>query len=112
MSYVQGGSADIWKENILEDLEEVLLEYESVGEFLAIIKREFGGGDKESVKVVELKKLEQEERTMEKFVQEFQGAARDSRYEERPLVEEFKREMNEIIRRKLMEAERPPTSIE
>jgi len=27
-------------------------------------------------------------------------------------VEEFKREMNIIIRRKLMEAERPPTSID
>jgi len=28
------------------------------------------------------------------------------------LVEEFKREMNKVIRRKLMEAERPPRSIE
>jgi len=27
-------------------------------------------------------------------------------------MEEFKREMNRAIRRKLMEAERPPTSIE
>jgi len=33
-------------------------------------------------------------------------------YEERPLVEEFKREMNGTIRRKLMEAERPLLSIE
>jgi len=32
-------------------------------------------------------------------------AARGSRYERRPLVEEFKREMNRVIRRKLMEAE-------
>ena len=28
--------------------------YETVGEFLADIKREFGGGDEESVKVAEL----------------------------------------------------------
>jgi len=28
------------------------------------------------------------------------------------LVEEFKREINGIIKRKLIEAERPPTSIE
>jgi len=33
LSYVQGGSVDIWKENVLEDLEEGELEYESVGEF-------------------------------------------------------------------------------
>ena len=38
----------------MEDLERGLLEYETVGEFLANIKREFGGGDEESVKVAEL----------------------------------------------------------
>ena len=49
---------------------------------------------------------------MEEFIQEFRRAARGSGYEERPLVEEFKREMNGTIRRKLIEAERPPLSIE
>ena len=58
LSFVQGGSADIWKENVLEDLEERVLEYESVGEFLAAIKKEFGGEEEELVKVAELKKLE------------------------------------------------------
>ena len=38
--------------------------------------------------------------------------ARGSRYEGRPLVEEFKREMNGAIRRKLMETENQPGSIE
>ncbi len=50
LSYMQGGSADIWKENILEDLEGGLLEYETVGEFLADIRKEFGGGDEKMVK--------------------------------------------------------------
>ena len=58
LSYMQGGSADIWKENILEDLEGGLLEYETVGEFLADIRKEFGGGDEKMVKVAELKRLE------------------------------------------------------
>ena len=49
---------------------------------------------------------------MEEFVQEFKRAARGSGYEGRPLVEEFKREMNGSIWRKLMEAENLPTSIE
>jgi len=49
---------------------------------------------------------------MEEFIQEFRRAARGSRYKRRLLIEEFKREMNRMIRRKLMEAERPPTSIE
>ena len=48
----------MWKENILEDLEAELLEYEIAGEFLADIKKEFGEGDKETVKVAKLKRLE------------------------------------------------------
>jgi len=49
---------------------------------------------------------------MEEYVQEFKRTARGSGYEGRPLVEEFKRGMNGGIRRKLMEAENPPASIE
>ena len=49
---------------------------------------------------------------MEEFVQEFKRAARGSGYEGRPLIEEFKRGMNGGIRRKLMEVENPPASIE
>ena len=81
-------------------------------EFLLKLKKEFGGEDKELAKVEELKRMEQGEKTMEKFTQKFKRVARESRYEGRLLVEEFKREMSRAIRRKLMEAERPPTSIE
>ena len=49
---------------------------------------------------------------MEEFMQEFKRAARESRYERRPLIEKFKRGMNRAIRRKLMEAENQPGSIE
>jgi len=48
----------------LEDLEGEELEYESVGEFLAEIKKEFRGGEEELLKVAELKRLEQGGRTM------------------------------------------------
>ena len=75
------------------------------------LKKKFSRGDKESVKVAKLKKVEQKERTMEKFIQEFRRAARESRYQERALAEEFKREMNRVIRRKLMKVERPLVSI-
>jgi len=112
LSYVQGGSADIWKENVMEEMEAGEVEYESAEEFLACLRKEFGGGEEESVKAAELRKLEQGGRTMEEFVQEFKRAARGSGYEGRPLVEEFKQGMNGGIRRKLMEAENPPTSIE
>ena len=54
-----------------------------MGEFLADIRKEFREGDKESVKVVELRRLEQRSRIMEEFVQEFKRVARGSRYERR-----------------------------
>ena len=72
-------------------------------EFLVEIKKEFREGEEESVKAAELRKLEQEGKTMEEFVQKFKRAVRGSGYERRPLVEEFKRRMNGMIRRKLME---------
>ena len=112
LSHVQGGSADVWKENVLEELKSGEIEYETAKEFLTTLKKEFGGGEEESVKAAELRKLEQGGRTMEEFVQKFKWAARGSGYEGRPLVEEFKRDMNGGIRRKLMEVENPPTSIE
>jgi len=88
-----------------------ILEYKTVGEFLTDIRKEFGGEDEEATKVAELRRLEQGGKTMEEFVQEFRRAARGSGYKGRPLVEEFKRGMNRVIRKKLIEAERPPTSI-
>ena len=112
LSYVQGGSADTWKENMMEEMEAGEVEYKSVEEFLTYLRREFGGGEEELVKAAELRKLEQGGRMMEEFVQEFKWAARGSGYEGRPLIEEFKRGMNGGIRRKLMEAENLPTSIE
>ena len=109
---MQRGSADIWKKNILEDLELRKVEFELAGKFLLELKKKFGREDKELIKVAELKNVEQEERTMEEFVQEFRRVVRGSRYQERELVEEFKRGMNEVIRRKLIEVKRPSTSIE
>ena len=96
----------------MKELESGEVEYESAEEFLTSLKKEFGRGEEELVKVVELRKLEQKEKMMEEFVQEFKRAARGSGYEGRPLVKEFKREMNGAIRRKLMESENQLGSIE
>jgi len=58
---MQGEAADVWKENVLEELEVGELEFETVEEFLVEIKKKFGGGEEELVKIVELRKLDQEE---------------------------------------------------
>ena len=97
---------------MMEELEIGEVEFESAGEFLLEIKREFGGRDKELVKVAELKKIEQGGRTMEEFIQDFKRVARGSRYKRHPLIEEFKQDINVMIRKKLMEAENQSDSIE
>ena len=96
----------------MEELEAEEIEYKIAEKFLMSLRKEFGEGEEKSVKAAELRKLEQGERTMEEFVQEFKRMARGSRYEERLLMEEFKRGMNGEIRRKLMKAKNPLVSIE
>jgi len=57
-------------------------------------------------------RIEQGGKTMKEFVQDFKRVVRSSKYEECPLIEEFKQDMNTTIRRRLMEAENQPSSIE
>ena len=90
----------------MENLKKELLEYETIGEFLTDIKKEFEEGEEKSVKMAELKKIEQGEKMIEKFVQEFRRAARGSGYEGRPLIEEFKRGISTMIYQRLIESER------
>jgi len=61
---VQGESVDVWKENLLKDLKLRKVEFGSAGEFLLELKKEFGEGNKELVKVVELRRMEQGENIM------------------------------------------------
>ena len=77
------------KENVLEDLEVEVLEYEMSREFLADLRKEFGK-EEEIVKAVELRRLEQGRKIMEEFIQEFRRVARESKYKRRPLTEKFK----------------------
>ena len=84
----------------MEGLKSGEIELEFIKEFLLELKKEFGEGDEKSVKVAELKKVEQEKRIMKEFVQEFRRRAEERGYEGRVLVKEFKKGMNRVIRRK------------
>lgn len=75
---------DVWKKNVLEDLELENLEYEIVEKFLMNLKKEFREEDEEAVKIVELKRLEQRSKIIKEFVQKFRRVVRESKYEKRP----------------------------
>ena len=81
---------DVWKKNVLEDLELENLEYEIVEKFLMNLKKEFREEDEEAVKIVELKRLEQRSKIIKEFVQKFRRVVRESKYEKRPWMKEFK----------------------
>jgi len=66
--YIQERLVDVWKENILEDLEMEEVEFGLAEEFLLQLKKKFGKGDEEVVKVAELRRLKQGERTIKEFV--------------------------------------------
>lgn len=66
--HVQKISAYIWNKSILEDLETEEFEFESAENFLAELKREFGGNN-ELAKIAELKQVEQDSRIIEEFIQ-------------------------------------------
>ena len=55
--------------------------------------------------------IEQGERTYDEYIQEFKKVTKRSSYERRSLIEEFKKGLSGAIRRKLAEAEEPPTTI-
>ena len=111
LSYVQGGIAEVWKDNLLDELAKGESEVESAEQLFTKIKNNFGETSEEERKIEQLRTIEQGGRTCNKYVQEFKKVARGSGYKRRPLIKEFKRGLNGSIRRKLVEAEELLTTI-
>ena len=59
------------------------------------------------MKVVELKRVEQESKMMKEIVQEFRRAMKESEYKGQVLIKKFNREINSTIRYKLIDAKWP-----
>ena len=96
----------------MEDLKSGSSSCTTVEEFLLDLKELFGRKDDKMMKLAELRKVEQRSKTIEESIQEFRKVVRRSKYKEWPLIEKFKKGMNKVIRRKLMEVERLPRSID
>jgi len=111
LSYIQGGIAEAWKDNLLNELAKRKSKVELAEQLFTKIRNNFGETLEEERKIEQLRTIEQKERTCNEYVQEFKKIARESSYEGRSLIEEFKRGLNGSIRRKLAEAEKPPTTI-
>jgi len=109
--YVQGEVAEAWKDNLLDELSKGESEVETVEELFQKIRNEFGEMGEKERKIEQLRTIEQEGKTCNKYVQEFRKVARGSSYKGRPLIKKFKRGLSGMLRRKLAEAETPPSTI-
>jgi len=81
LSYVQGGVAEAWKDNLLDKLSKRESEVEMAEELFSKIRNEFGEIAEEERKVEQLRTIEQEGRMYNKYIQEFKKIARGSGYE-------------------------------
>jgi len=96
---------------LLDKLAKRESEVELAEQLFTKMRNNFGETLEEERKIEQLRIIKQGGKTCNKYVQEFKKVARGSSYKGRPLIKEFKRGLNGSIRRKLAEAEEPPTTI-
>ena len=107
LSYIQREVTEVWKDNLLDELSKEELEVETVEELFSKIRNKFGKTVEEERKIEQLRTIKQGGRICNEYVQEFKKIARESSYERWPLIEEFKRGLSGVLRRKLAKAESP-----
>ena len=112
LSYVQGRVAEAWKDNLLDKLSKEESEIEMAEELFGKMRNKFGEMVEEERKIEQLRTIKQGGRTCHEYVQEFKKVVRESSYKGWPLIKEFKRGLSRVLRRKLVEAENPPSTIE
>jgi len=82
LSYVQGGVAEAWKNNLMDELAKGESEVEIAEQLFSKIRNDFGETSKEERKIEQLRTIEQGNRMCDEYVQEFKKVARGSGYEE------------------------------
>ena len=80
LSYVQGEMAEVWKNNLLDELLKGESEVEMVEELFSKIRNKFGEMAEKERKVEQLRTIEQRGRTYDEYIQEFKKIARGSGY--------------------------------
>jgi len=81
LSYMQGGVAEAWKDNLLDKLAKGESGVESAEQLFTKIRNDFGETSEEERKIEQLRTIEQAGRTYNEYVQEFKKVARGSSYE-------------------------------
>ena len=78
LSYIQEGVAEVWKDNLLDELSKRESEMEMAEELFSKMRNKFGETAEEERKVEQLRIIEKERRKYDEYVQEFKKIARES----------------------------------
>ena len=68
MSYIQGGIAEAWKDNLLDELAKGESEVKSTEQLFTKIRNDFGEISEEERKIEQMRTIEQGERTCDEYM--------------------------------------------
>jgi len=112
LSYMQTGSAKTWRDYVVALMYKGQQLFSTSDKLLKKIDRKFGDTDKRTTQSLKIRTIQQEDRLVDKHVQEFEKAALEAGYEGYPLVVEFKCSLNADLWRRLTELWPMPMTIE
>ena len=111
MSYMQGGSARLWRDYIMVQIRAGVKQFQNANDLMNEIEAKFGKEDKRTTMSLKICTMLQGEKHADEHVQEFQRAALEAGYDGYPLVVEFKRSLNTGSRRQLQNLRPQPVTI-
>ena len=111
MSYMQSGSARLWRDYIMAQVRSGVKQFSSANDLMNEIESKFGEEDKRTTMSLKIRTMIQGDNHADEHVQEFQRAALEARYEGYPLVVEFKQSLNVGLRRQLQNIRPQPITI-
>jgi len=112
LSYMQTGSAKTWHNYVVTLMFKRQQSFTTSDELLREIDRKFSDTDKRTTQSLKIRTLQQEDKSVDKHVQDFEKAALEAGYEGYPLVVEFKCLLNRGLWRRLTELQPMPVTIE
>ena len=112
LSYMQTGSAKIWHDYDIALMYKGQQSFLMSDELLKKIDRKFSDMDKRTTQSLKIRTIQQGDRSVDEYIQEFEKAALEAGYKGYPLVVEFKCSLNSGLRRRLTELQPMPVTIQ
>ena len=112
LSYMTLSTAKTWRDYVVSLMYWQQHNFPSGDELLQEINQKFGDMDKRTTQLLKIRTMQQGDKPTDEHVQDFEKAVLEAGYDGYPLVVEFKRSLNQGLRRRLTELRPGPVTIE